>query len=138
MDESSVCVGCRIIDTEGYKATVQYIGTVVGAKNQSETWLGVEWDNQIRGKHDGSSVDSNGTLRKYFECASGSGSFIKPSKVTYGRSFMSALNERYVSLDAPPVGEADAFVSTLKGNQKSIEFVGEEKIRSVISQFFIF
>jgi hypothetical protein len=134
MSAVSHCVGCRVIDSEGYKATVRYIGPVAGAKNKEEIWFGVEWDNATRGKHDGSSADSSGVLHKYFECAPGSGSFIKPTKVTYGRSFLEALNDRYVRLDAPTIAEANAvlpnaFVTTSKGNQKSIEFVGEEKIR---------
>lgn len=123
------------MDSEGYRATVRYVGPVIGAKNAEEIWFGVEWDVASRGKHNGSSVDSKtGTLHRYFDCAPGSGSFIKPAKVLYGRTFIEALHDRYVSLDAPPVAEPDAklpnaFVSTSKGHQKSIEFVGEEKIR---------
>ena len=134
MSSSIPSVGSRVIDSEGYKATVRYIGTVAGAKNKEEVWLGVEWDNASRGKHDGSSADSSGVLHKYFECVPGSGSFIKPTKVKYGRTFVEALNDRYVGLDAPTIAESDAtlpnaFVSTSKGKQKSIEFVGEDKIR---------
>ena len=69
--ESPFLVGCRVKDAEGYKATVRYIGPVAAAKNQEETWLGVEWDNQTRGKHDGSCVDSKGDLHRYFDCADG-------------------------------------------------------------------
>ncbi len=127
-------IGCRIRDEEGYRATVRYVGPVAAAKKKSEIWLGVEWDNHSRGKHDGSCVDENGDHHKYFECVNGAGSFIKPNKVTSGRSFLNALNDRYVSFDAPEITESDAslpnvFVSTLKGNQKSIEFVGEKKLR---------
>jgi hypothetical protein len=133
-------VGCRVIDSEGYRATVRYIGPVAGAKNPAEVWFGVEWDNVSRGKHDGSSADSSGTLHKYFDCAPGSGSFIKPSKVLYGRTLVEALHDRYVGLDAPTIAESDAklpnaFVSTSKGNQKSIEFVGEEKIRFAFCEY---
>ncbi len=134
MNPGTGCVGCRVVDSEGYKATVRYIGPVIGAKNQDEIWFGVEWDNASRGRHDGSSVDSTGKLHRYFQCVAGSGSFIKPTKVGYGRTFLEALNDRYVSLDAPTIAEANGtvpnvFVSTLRGNQKSIEFVGEDNIR---------
>ena len=58
---------------------------------------------------------------------------MKPSKVSGGRSFTEALHERYVALDAPEVAPGaivpDAFVLTASGVQKSIEFVGEQKIR---------
>lgn len=130
------CIDCRIIDSEGYKATIKYIGPVKGAKNLEDIWLGVEWDCIGRGKHNGQSVDENGIIHKYFECSKpNSGSFIKINKIQYGRSFIEALNERYVSLDAPSLVESntnsfsDAYVNTLKGNQKSVLFVGEDKIR---------
>lgn len=44
----------------GAPCTVRYIGHVHGTKGQ---WLGVEWDDPQRGKHDGS---HNGV--KYFDC----------------------------------------------------------------------
>jgi hypothetical protein len=64
----------------------------------------------------------------------GDGSFVKANKVTSGRLLIDALRERYVAHDAPAtVGEdsviPDAYVITSKGHQKSIEFVGEIKIR---------
>lgn len=131
---TSLFVGCRVRDQEGFKATVRYLGPVVVAKNKEEIWAGVEWDDKTRGKHDGSCVDDQGTVHRYFKCDFGAGSFIKPSKISRGRSFVEALRDRYVDLDAPKLvkeGTAlpDAFVTTSKGNQKTIEFVGEEKIR---------
>ena len=42
------------------RATVRYIGQV---SSQSGEWVGLEWDNESRGKHDGS---VNG--HRYFEC----------------------------------------------------------------------
>ena len=44
----------------GGPCTVRYIGPVSGTKGE---WLGVEWDDSTRGKHDGS---HNGM--KYFDC----------------------------------------------------------------------
>lgn len=43
--------------------TVRYIGSVDGTKGE---WLGVEWDDASRGKHDG---QANG--KRYFECMNG-------------------------------------------------------------------
>ncbi len=45
---------------DGAICTVRYIGEVVGT---SGAWLGVEWDDPVRGKHDGS---HKGT--RYFQC----------------------------------------------------------------------
>lgn len=129
-------VGSRVRDSEGFRATVRYIGPVAAAKNKEEIWLGVEWDDKSRGKHDGSCVDDGGNLVRYFTCAYGAGSFVKQGKVSAGRTLIEALSDRYVTLDAPTITNdsdkalPDAFFVTSKGNQKSIEFVGEEKIRS--------
>lgn len=75
-----------------------------------------------------------GLLHRYFQCAMGDGSFVKANKVTSGRMLTDALKEKYVGHDAPAtVGPdsivPDAFVITSKGHQKSIEFVGELKLR---------
>jgi tubulin-specific chaperone E len=134
-DRSSILaeVGSRVRDGDGYRGTVRYIGPVAVAKDASETWLGVEWDTAGRGKHDGSCVDSAGILYRYFTCIDGWGSFVKPAKVTCGKSFIEVLKERYVTEDAPITAPGnivpDAFVLTSSGQQKSIEFLGEQKIR---------
>jgi len=91
---ATVAVGSRVRDADGFRATIRYIGPVAAAKNKTEPWLGVEWDKPDRGKHDGSCVDSEGTLHRYFDCPMGAGSFVKLNKVTTGRSFCNALKER--------------------------------------------
>ena len=129
MDTNIYQVGSRQVDLDGFKATVRYVGPVISSKSKSEIWLGVEWDNQTRGKHDGSAVHE-GVLIKYFDCKMGAGSFIKPSKLRPLKSFYDAIIERYVPFDAPEVtNDSTVFVSTAKGNQKPIEFVGEVKLR---------
>jgi tubulin-specific chaperone E len=126
-------IGQRVSDLEGYKGTIRYIGPVITAKNPEDIWLGIDWENPARGKHDGSCVDSNNVIHRYFECLPGSGSFVKTNKITKGISFIQALHEKYVGLDAPQIAPddvlPDAFVATSKGVLKSIEFVGEKKIR---------
>lgn len=52
-------VGHRL-SYNGALCTIRYIGEVSGTTG---TWLGVEWDDPSRGKHDGS---HKGT--RYFEC----------------------------------------------------------------------
>lgn len=131
-------IDCRIRDADGFRGTVRYIGPVAAAKNKTEHWLGVEWDKQDRGKHDGSCVDDAGNLHRYFKCALGAGSFVKMNKVTCGRSFGDALGERYVGIDAPSYTKIDdplhilpgAFVTTAKGHVKPIGFHGEHKVRT--------
>ena len=126
-------VGQRAQDLDGFKGTVRYLGPVAASKNASESWVGVEWDDKTRGKHDGSCVDSQGTFHRYFECEMGAGSFVKPSKLKPRYGFFDALKDRYVEMAAEQIARnnilPDCFVSTASGAQKSIEFVGELKIR---------
>lgn len=44
----------------GHLCTVRYVGKVQGTTGE---WLGVEWDDPVRGKHNG---ERNGV--RYFEC----------------------------------------------------------------------
>lgn len=55
----SIRVGSRI-QVGKDRATVKFIGSVKGTQGD---WLGIEWDDAPRGKHDGSHKD---TL--YFTC----------------------------------------------------------------------
>lgn len=52
-------VGLRL-SYDGALCTVRYVGEVAGT---SGTWLGVEWDDPSRGKHDGRHKDV-----RYFSC----------------------------------------------------------------------
>ena len=60
---------------------LRYIGPV---KGQEGTWVGLEWDDTSRGKHDG----TTGGV-KYFSCLSGgstAGSFVRSEKVRWERA----------------------------------------------------
>lgn len=52
-------VGKRL-SYDGQLCTLRYVGTLQGTKGE---WLGVEWDEPERGKHQG---EHNGV--RYFEC----------------------------------------------------------------------
>ena len=60
---SNYFVGQRL-SYDSVPCTVRYIGPVVGAQGE---WLGVEWDYESRGKHDG---EHKGV--RYFESKAGS------------------------------------------------------------------
>ncbi|XP_042542157.1 tubulin-specific chaperone E isoform X3 [Dipodomys spectabilis] len=63
----------RRVEVNGERATVRFSGVVPPVAG---LWLGVEWDNPERGKHDGS---HEGTV--YFKCRYPTGgSFIRPNK----------------------------------------------------------
>lgn len=74
------------------KATVKYVGEV---KDQTGTWIGLEWDNPDRGKNDGSIGGS-----QYFRCQNpGAGSFLRQEKFAsqaiLGGDVLASLQERY-------------------------------------------
>ncbi len=65
----------QVRDVEGYRATVKYVGSIAGARPE-EGWIGVEWDDHSRGKHDGQAYG-----RRYFTTDPGRGSFVRAEKL---------------------------------------------------------
>lgn len=86
-------LGTRVLLGGRHAATVRYVGPVDG---QSGTWVGIEYDEPGRGKHDGCHAG-----RRYFSCASGpaTGSLVRLPKFLQaadcGRSLVDAACERY-------------------------------------------
>ncbi|CAO3652307.1 unnamed protein product [Mucor hiemalis] len=127
---NSLQVGNRI-QIGSDRATIKYIGSVKGTKGE---WLGIEWDDAQRGKHDGVHQGE-----RYFNCRNKtSGSFIRyhPEKVVTGVSFMTALKERYTVEDDITTIKSDQYDASKDrgqlhfGDNKQIvvETYGFEKI----------
>ncbi|SPO21495.1 related to PAC2 - microtubule effector required for tubulin heterodimer formation [Ustilago trichophora] len=92
----SLSVGQRI-SLGAHRGTIRYRGPVPPSTGE---WLGIEWDDPTRGKHDGQSSDGT----RYFHVrVAGSGSFIRPtaSKLSSGCCFLEALKNKYL----PPFSE---------------------------------
>lgn len=129
----------RIRDEDGFVGTVRYVGPVASAKkNPDEVYVGVEWDDASRGRHNGSVVcRRTRQLVQHFVCSGGSmsGSFVRPHKIDLGTELSQSLvRSKYVDMDAPLVAPGnilpDAYARTSSGvEKKPIEFVGELKIR---------
>ncbi|KAH7034892.1 uncharacterized protein B0I36DRAFT_360354 [Microdochium trichocladiopsis] len=115
-DLSSVQVGDRR-SYDGAPCTIRYIG---GVKGTSGAWLGVEWDDPARGKHDGSHKGE-----RYFTCISHSStaaSFVRPTRPAEpARGLLRALVDKYTA------ELADAAVIKFSG--KVAEEVGFAKTR---------
>ncbi|CAK92473.1 unnamed protein product (macronuclear) [Paramecium tetraurelia] len=83
---------------QGEKATVKYEGPLVHENKGDEIWLGVEWDQADRGRH-------NGTVQgyTYFKTTDGanSGSLLKKEKVSFGNKLWEALFLKYFK-EIPP------------------------------------
>lgn len=68
--------------------TIRYIGPVSGHDGE---WIGVDWDDDSGGKHDGT---VNGT--RYFSArTSSSGSFVRSKGLSAGISLLDAIYRRY-------------------------------------------
>ena len=101
-------VGARVLLGRRAVATVRYVGPVDG---QAGTWVGLEYDEPGRGKHDGSHAG-----RRYFSCSPGAGpaagSLVRLPKFLEaadgGRPLADAARERYGGAGAPgSSGSAD-------------------------------
>lgn len=85
--EIQVHIGSRVKYNDDF-GTVKYIGEVQGYKG---IWYGVEWDDPVRGKHDGSVDDV-----QYFKTSKpGAGSFIRPNKVAPFKTCAEAIRKYY-------------------------------------------
>ncbi|TSL68192.1 Tubulin-specific chaperone E [Bagarius yarrelli] len=107
-------VGRRML-CNGERATVRYVGTVPPTQG---LWLGVEWDNPDRGKHDGSHEGV-----RYFTCSHPTGgSFVRAKGVNFGVDLLSAVKQQYeVELDQ--VNAEEIMIST-----KTVNKIGYESI----------
>lgn len=106
---------------DGVLCTVRFIGAVTGTTG---TWLGVEWDDASRGKHDGSHKGV-----RYFSCLSTSptaASLVRPTRpAELPTTFLDALREKYAAHAASAAATGRQIV--ISG--KVAEEVGFDKIR---------
>jgi dynactin complex subunit len=123
-------VGERLVIAK-HRATVRYIGPVEG---QEGTWVGVEWDDPSRGKHDGTTGG-----KRYFICSCDSpaaASFVRISKISRGSSLVDALVLRYTNQLAEGQAAADGqvFLHTSSHRKVWVELVGEQKVTERLSK----
>ncbi|CRG84828.1 Tubulin-specific chaperone E [Talaromyces islandicus] len=117
--------------------TVRYVGPVQGTEGE---WLGVEWDDPVRGKHSG---EHKG--KRYFTCISKqqtAASFVRPTRrVDQPQGFLEALRQKYASefeeelAKRKAAGHDDVQMNELiRFNGKVVEEVGFEKIRKQLAE----
>ncbi|KAG8428315.1 hypothetical protein J3459_004022 [Metarhizium acridum] len=121
-------VGQRI-SYGGALCTVRYVGEVAGTTG---SWLGVEWDDSTRGKHDGSHKGV-----RYFTCLSRSStaaSFVRPTRPKDDvQGFLSALKEKYLSdPEQDKNGQPNAQIAI--SGRKVAEEVGFDKVWKKLAQ----
>lgn len=131
---SSVPLHTRIRDADGFVGTVVYVGSVASSKNPKEQYAGIVWDDSSRGKHDGSVVcRKTNQIVRHFSCGTTQGSFLKLRKLDLGVTLTATLlRDKYVKMNAPIIAPNNILphsATTSSGRVKTIEFMGEIKIR---------
>lgn len=123
-DGSEVRVGDRLV-CDGFYCTLRYVGPVPPTKG---VWLGVEWDDKLRGKHNGTHEE-----HVYFTTSHPkSGSFIRLQKASFGQSFMLAVTDRYGKIDDDTAGVITKDLFVVGGNKKTVvEMVGAKKVNEL-------
>ncbi|PPR94868.1 hypothetical protein GOBAR_AA25802 [Gossypium barbadense] len=107
--------------------TVKFVGNVEG---YSGTWVGVDWDNEGDGKHDGS---INGV--RYLQGRSqNSASFLRPQNLSLGISLLQALKLRYQS-QSTEQDEDEMYVLSASNKRVSVQLLGKDKIQDKLSRF---
>ena len=136
VSSDAVVVGkTRVRDEDGFVGTVMYVGPVASAKKEKEVYAGVVWDDETRGKHDGSVIcrRTNQLIRHFYCKAPTGGSFLKYSKIQRGCWLTyDLLQSRYVQPDADLIAPDNILPHTARtssGRSKPIELIGEVKIR---------
>ncbi|XP_042336902.1 tubulin-specific chaperone E-like [Plectropomus leopardus] len=114
----------RRVSCAGERATVRYVGPVPPTAG---LWLGVEWDNPERGKHDGSHEGV-----QYFTCRHPTGgSFVRPAKVSFGVDFLTAVQQKY-EIDSEEVLSEEISISSTKLEWGRIRERSFESLPSVL------
>ncbi|EFA01432.2 Tubulin-specific chaperone E-like Protein [Tribolium castaneum] len=125
---------CQIgdrIESGGYIGTVKYVGPIEG---KPSIWLGIDWDNPQRGKHDGR---VNGV--QYFTTRNPtSGSFIRPEKVNCGKSALASIESRYGQIEdefTAKINKQKQLLIQQNMNAPFLEMVGFDKVFHKQSDF---
>ncbi|XP_060068996.1 tubulin-specific chaperone E-like [Ylistrum balloti] len=127
-DGSLLQLGDRIIFDDHY-GTVRYIGEIASTK---DSWIGVEWDDSSRGKHNGTHEG-----KQYFSTNHPTGgSFVRPKKVKMGVSFYTAFQDRYGEEQGEEAGVITSELFVLDNNKKKtvVEMVGAKSVNKKQSQ----
>jgi tubulin-specific chaperone E len=129
----------RRIEVSDHIGTVKYVGKLKHTNKDDEFWVGVEWDDPSRGKH-------NGTVEgcQYFSCQHHTGgSLLKFTKVNFGHTFQEAIDFKYNFFNSNNADDLYQFLNKavesdlyIQANKKriTIELVGKEKAIKKFSQ----
>jgi len=117
--------------TTNDKGWVRFVGGNVSAKQPNAIYVGVEWDLDGRGKHDGALEG-----RRFFTCPPGRGAFIHPKRVMPGRPLAAGLFDRYLDQGNPQTTADLAVAAKVAGREidLQVDFVGQEKVNKKLQK----
>ena len=121
---------CKRVEIGDARATVRWEGEV----GDTGTWLGVEWDCEGRGKHDGVHQDVSyfTPVRPGNNC-----SFVRRTKVTnWGTGLLAAVKTRYGEVEGVTAGVEQTSIDELQAEigARFVQVVGMDKINKQQSQ----
>lgn len=124
----TVYEGRRLV-FDGALCTVRYKGPLEGTSGE---WLGVEWDDPLRGKHNGTHKG-----KAIFQCLSASStaaSFIRPSrKSDVTKTILAAIKYKYEQAPKSNGSLQGPGYEIIEISKKKVEEVGFEKIKQQMS-----
>ncbi|MBW0523121.1 hypothetical protein O181_062836 [Austropuccinia psidii MF-1] len=124
-DSNTLSVGTRVLLDGRYFGTVRFNGPV--SKDDPQVWLGIEWDDQTRGKHSGRFKDGQ---MLFHTSVPNAGTFMKPTeRLQTGRSFLKALKDKYIDQELIESSNPASSGSGLSEN--SLEADHHERMRAV-------
>lgn len=110
-----VIINQRVI-VNGSKGVVKYYGSL---EDTTGNWVGIDWDKENRGKHDGTYKK-----RRYFTASAGtSGSFLREENLDFGTDLIAEVTDKY----ADDIETESGAVSKNR-NEIHWEFVKMDKI----------
>ncbi|XP_068679242.1 tubulin-specific chaperone E-like isoform X1 [Montipora foliosa] len=119
-------VGKRVL-CDGFRGEIKFVGLVPPTTGE---WYGIEWEDNSRGKHDGTHEGI-----KYFECKHPtSGSFVRPKKVDFGIGIIEALKQRY-GQGSDGINQENMFVVGRKKQRTVVEMVGADSVQEKQSNY---
>ncbi|KAI3464276.1 hypothetical protein Pfo_020939 [Paulownia fortunei] len=107
--------------------TVKYVGPVEG---YSGNWVGVDWDADGEGKHDG----SHNSVSYFTTRGPNTASFVRHHNLSAGVSLLEALETRYRTASTKEE-EDEMYVLSARNKRVSIELLGKHKIEDKLSRF---
>ena len=102
----------------------------------SDSWFGIEYEEDGKGKHDGL-LKKGDVEQRFFQCLQGRGSFVKAHKVVIGRTVMEGLEWKYSDEDKPLIVEDFKTQRRDWGGFGVVFYVGN-LLFQVVKQMFFF